>query len=142
MGKREDRVHNALFDILSNTVFPVVEYSSGRRQTLPQGERAASVLIRPDFSSFETATSRLCGGAAQQRGDWRWNATLSFTSQVSTEEFEDELMSSQFILERTPEVSDQVTLTLIDVNMEHPPESQPTSGTRVTYRFQADVSPS
>jgi len=136
-----DRIHNAVKMRIAEERFPVVSYKQGIRTTQQsEVEKAKTVLVRPQQVGFVAADSSLCGGASQQRTAWVWVAIIHFDRQVSLDSFERRMMREQIVIPRDSELEQQITISLLDAAYQHPPEKESSHGTRVTYRFQADMS--
>ncbi len=137
-----DRIHNALKTFIGDQRYPTIIYSNGLRKTRSNDAvKAKTILVRPQQSGFQEARSRRCGGRLQERTAWIWVAIVHFDRQVSLDGFEELLMRQPIQIQRDDELDQQIDLSLQDVVYEHPPEKQSSHGTRVTYRFSADLSP-
>lgn len=137
-----DRIHNAMKEFIADHRFPAISFPGGLRKTRTNdGQKAKTVLIRSQQGGFEEGRSRRCGGRLQQRVAWIWVAIIHFDQQVNLDFFEELLMRQPIRISRDDELDQQIELSLLDVVYEHPPEKQSSHGTRVTYRFSADLSP-
>lgn len=137
-----DRIHNAVKQVLLNERFPVIRYKDGIRSTSrSEAVKAQTCLVRAQQVGFEESITRKCGGRLQQRTAWIWIAIVHFDQQVNLDAFEERWMRAPLRISRDSELDQQIDISILDAAYEHPPEQQPSHGTRVTYRFQADLSP-
>ena len=136
-----DRIHNAIKQALAGGRYHVVDYKQGMRYTLRELAKPQTVLVRSLTSAFEPNRSSLCGADKRQRTGWIWTADVHFDRQVSLDLFEQGMQETDIVLPREGELTQQITIFLLDATHIHPPETQSSHGTRVTYRFQADLSP-
>lgn len=137
-----DRIHDVIKLQIAEHRFPTVTYQNGLRRTRNnEAIKAATILVRSQQVGFVEARSRRCGGRLQERTAWIWVALVHFDRQVNLDLFEEELMRGPLRIPRDDELDQQIDISLLDANYEHPPEKQSSFGTRVTYRFQADLSP-
>lgn len=78
----------------------------------------------------------------QERQSWVWNLACNFTQEVSIEEFQKRLIAAYIILPRDATNDlEQVTLKLLSSDPLHPPQQNPSVGTKVTFVFEAELSP-
>lgn len=138
-----DRIHNAIKERIARVRFSRVEFRQGLRYTLHHKvERAKTILVRSLSRAFlPAARNRLPGGALQEIDAWIWVALVHFDGQVNLDKFEEDLLHDPILIERDGELGQQIRVSLLDATDEHPPEREGAHGTRVTYRFQADLSP-
>lgn len=135
------RVHNEIKLFIAGIRFPVVKFKSGLRVSLTETVSARTILVRPQQAGFIESKNRGCGGRLQDRNGWIWTASVHFDRQVDLDTFEDMLLRSPLRIARDSELTQQIDISLLDASYEHPPENQSSHGTRVTYRFQADLTP-
>lgn len=135
------RVHNKIKLHIAAQRFPVVVFKSGIRATQTETVKARTLLVRPQQTGFLESRNRGCGGRLQDRNGWIWVAIIHFDRQVDLDTFEDGLLRSPLRIPRDSELTQQIDISMLDATYEHPPENQPSHGTRVTYRFQADLTP-
>jgi hypothetical protein len=65
-----------------------------------------------------------------------------FNQEVTVEAAEKRLIATNIILPRDDTNDlEQVTLKLLDADPFHPPQQNPTTGTQVTFTFEAELSP-
>lgn len=140
-----DRIDAAIRARFNDHRFPAVTFlgtgARVTRRTGPETEPVTTLLIRPITAGFVDANSFLCGGRQQDIELWTWIALAHFDSQVSLDSFEHALRDQPIIILRDDTLFRQIDISLLDVEWQHPVEKQPSQGTRVTYRFQADLSP-
>lgn len=137
-----DRIHNAIHEFFSKQRYRVVEYKEGRRRTSQhEAVKAQTILVRSQQVGWVEARNRRCGGRGQEKTAWTWVALVHFDQQVDTDEVEAELERGPLRILRDNELDQQVDISFLDAVYEHPPETQSSHGTRVTYRFTADLSP-
>lgn len=126
--------------------FPCVKWMgqgpNTTRRTGPTDTEVQTLLIRPLTQGFTDANTTQCGGRKQDRELWTWIAVAHFHGQVCLEAFEEELTDNPITIVRDGvNLFRQINISLLDATYEHPVEKQSSHGTRVTYRFQADLSP-
>lgn len=137
-----DRIHFALRKAAKAELFLLVKYPHNCRVTDAQGIKATTILINELSSSFTTPQlNRLT--YRREKAAWVWELILHFDQAVSLEAFERSLVESPPVVARDPGIGldQQVILLLEDVEYRHPPTQDPSSGTRVRYRFTALLSP-
>ena len=100
-----------------------------------------SVIVGEQGSSFgepirNRRTPRL------ERRSWRWAVVCMFTQDVTAEATAKRLIATNILLPRdTVNDLEQVTLKLLDADLFHPPQQNPSSGTQVTLTFEAELAP-
>lgn len=101
----------------------------------------ASVHAEEDTTSFGTPSRNRRTNRSERR-NWRWQVACRFNQEVTTEAIEKRLIATNIILPRDS-VNDleQVTLKLLDADPFHPPQQNPSTGTQVTFTFEAELSP-
>lgn len=138
----EPLIQAALIDRVAATAFPFVSYVQGRMTIGEQAGTPASVVAHAESSEFgqsrDKRTFRL------DRIDWRWKLELTFKGEVALGQFERSLLESppRVLRDRDAGRDQQVTLILTGSVYQSPPEGQPAGGTRATYRFNAQLTPS
>jgi len=138
----EPLIHAALADAVDAASFPLVEYNFGRMNILDEAGRPTSVVVHQETSEFSESrdkrTFRL------ERTGWAWRLELSFKGHASCGAFERSLIESppRILRDRAAGRDQQVTLILTGSAYQTPPEGQPSSGLRATYRFTAKLTPS
>ncbi len=137
-----DRIHNAIKIRIAEFRFPVISYKTGLRSTkLNDALQAQTILVRSQQVGFRESRTRKCGGRLQERTAWIWVGIVHFDRQVNLDSFEEDLMRDPIRIPRDDELDQQIDISFVDAVYEHPPEKESSYGTRVTYRFQADLSP-
>jgi len=136
-----DRVHDAIKERIADHRFSQVKYKDGRRKTWhSNSKKAKTILVRSLTRSFVPSRNKSCGGPLFDRAEWIWTALIAFDQTVSLDGFEDAMMRDPILILRDEELDQQVTISLVDVVENHPPESESSQGTRVTYRLLAELS--
>ena len=101
----------------------------------------ASVIAEEATSSFGKP-SRNRRTNRSERHSWRWQVTCRFNQEVTIEAAEKRLIAANIILPRDASNDlEQVTLKLLDADPFHPPQQSPSTGTQVTFTFEAELSP-
>lgn len=142
MANQGDRIHDAIHDAISKFDFKRVSFdrNTGHRNTSERTENPATLLVRDDESSFESAVGNRRASRLRERTSWIWEADVVFDNQVSLEEFELMQTNNPILLPRTADLDQQVTIELEGTTPEHPAEHQSSSGTSATFRFMASLS--
>lgn len=101
----------------------------------------ASVHVEEDTTSF--GNPRLNRRSARsERLTWRWRVAVRFNIEAATHDFEKRMIATWIILPRDAANGlEQITLKLLDSDPFHPPQQNPTSGTQVTFTFEAETAP-
>lgn len=137
-----DRIHNAIKQRIADARFPAIDFKQGLRRTDPaRALKAQTILVRPQQVGFEDSSNKSCGGPLQQRVSWIWVALVHFDRQVNLDGFEEDMLRNPIRIFRDEELDQQIDVSLLDAAYEHPPETGSAHGNRVTYRFEADLSP-
>lgn len=101
----------------------------------------ASVIAEETSSSFGNPLRNRRTDRSERRS-WRWQVACRFNQEVTVEAAEKRLISANIILPRDATNDlEQVTLKLLDADPFHPPQQNPTTGTQVTFTFEAELSP-
>jgi hypothetical protein len=144
MANYSDAIHNAIYAALTGFSFPYVTFDpdTGQQSTSEvDGEAPASVIIRPTDSAFNPAIGERRTPRLRERSEWNWEAEVTFNNQISTELYEQTEINSPIFLPRTSELDQQVVVALTETEHDrHPPEHQGSSGTKVTFRYAAQMS--
>jgi len=138
----------AIHDLLVTTAyagtFPEAVYSTARPSLLTEGADqpiggAEANEVRGAFGIDD----RYGREYRQERQGWAWLLVMRFDTEVSLEGFETALLRSPLSIARDPldGRDEQVRLLLEDVAYEHPPRGGASNGTKVTYRFVAELCP-
>jgi hypothetical protein len=137
-------IQNVLVETADAGSFPTAIYSNARPSLLTEGPSAdaASIEANEARASFEI-DERFGRTLRQERTSWAWVLRLRFEQEVSLETFEQALLETPITIQR--DASDgrprQVRLLLDDASYDHPPRGGPSNGTKVEYRFVADLCP-
>lgn len=136
-----DKIHKALRQAAKTHNFPMVNYPGNARTTTATVVPAKTILSNELTASFITPRrNRLT--YRREKSAWTWELLVAFDRAVSLESFEDSLVESPPTIPRDEdEGTPQVVMLLEDAEYRHPPTTSPSSGTRVRYRFTADLSP-
>lgn len=151
-----DTIHNAISCHFWESRFPRVKFQ-GRTKRITDTrslEKPKTVLVFDESINFVDNVRRRdasCDmmtddGAGtsffQERADWQWQAMVHFDNQVDLTSFEENLLANPLFIPRSDTDSgEQVTVRLLERLQQQPVQKQASHGTRVTYRFQADLSP-
>ncbi len=102
----------------------------------------ASVTLQALSTTFTDRPTRNRRTERSERNTWRWSVVCVFTQQISSEEVEKFFIANHIILPRdSANDLEQVTLKLLSADPFHPPQQSPSHGTRVTFTFEAELSP-
>ena len=137
-----DYIHDAILARLRDTNFPVVTFDADGKRTTSAVDtvRAKSFKVQPVQTTFKRG--RNMRTFALDRDSYDWLANLRFSSPVDLTAFEDALMESPIKISRDVSGSDhQVLVELRDTVYEIPTTGQPASGTWVSLRLTATLSP-
>ena len=145
MANYGDLIHAAIMDAIMGHDFKSVDYPDSKtRETL--GTRLVkpkTVKIDQRSAAF-TPSTRNRQTRFNERSSWTWTADVHFNRAVSLEELEDDLAQNPRRISRN--ASDgrpqQVDIFLEEAEeYAHPPRRSSSTGTRVRYRFVAELSP-
>ncbi len=101
----------------------------------------ASVIAEESSTAFGTPSRNRRENRSERR-NWRWQVACRFNQEVTVEAAEKRLIASNIILPRDDTNDlEQVTLKLLDADPFHPPQQSPSTGTQVTFTFEAELSP-
>ena len=101
----------------------------------------ASVIAEEASSAFGTPSLNRRTNRSERRS-WRWQVACRFNQEVTVEAISKRLIASNIILPRDAANDlEQVTLKLLDADPFHPPQQNPSTGTQVTFTFEAELSP-
>lgn len=93
--------------------------------------------LRSEFEDTRVSKSTF----ARERTSWLFNLVVSFNQEVTGEDFESAVSASPPYVARDSDHSQQIRLLLQNSNYEHPPQQDPESGSRLTFTFEAQLSP-
>jgi hypothetical protein len=142
MANQSDRIHDAIYTAINTFAFPHVTFDkdTGLRTTGITTETPETLLVREVSSGFIDAQTNRRTPRLRERQDWRWEADVVFDNQVGMEEFEALMATTAIFLPRTGELDQQATVHLEETEVEHPAEQQSSTGSRVSFRFVAQLS--
>jgi hypothetical protein len=101
----------------------------------------ASVIAEEASSSFGTPSRNRRTNRSERRS-WRWQVACRFNQEVTIEAVEKRLIDANIILPRDAANDlEQVTLKLLEADPFHPPQQSPSTGTQVTFTFEAELAP-
>ena len=142
MANQSDRIHDAIYAAVNAFAFLHVTYDkdTGLRTTEVTTEAPETLLVREVSCSFVDARNNRRDPRLREREDWRWEADVVFDNQVSVEEFEALMTTTPIFLPRTGELDQQAVVFLEETEVDHPAEQQSSSGTRISFRFVAQLS--
>ncbi len=142
---QEERIQRRLLQEAATGPFHLLQFDRDTHQmriSVPielQPAEAIAVAVSSTFGEplQHRRTARL------ERQSWRWQLECRFDEQVSTEEFEKRIIQSYIILARDVDNDlEQVTLKLLSADGPlQPPQQAPSTGTQVTFTFEAELSP-
>lgn len=136
------RIYDALVAAARAGLFLRVGYDQGT-VTIIEGVPVPpkSVLANETRSTFGVS-KRWRRTYIEQRLVWEWELLLQFDKEITAERFERAYCDAPINLPRDPANNlEAVILRLVSSSYSHPPQQQPSNGTRLTYRFVADVHP-
>ena len=101
----------------------------------------ASVIAEEASSAFGKPSRNRRENRSERRS-WRWQVACRFNQEVTVEAAEKRLIAANILLPRDATNDlEQVTLKLLDADPFHPPQQSPSTGTQVTFTFEAELSP-
>ncbi len=143
-----DAIQNLLVSTARNFKFPIVHYRPAPVGSLrcTDPARVASPKSAVAYESqavFAEPVRNRRNATRRELTGWVWILVVQFDAPVSLEEFHDLLCDSHPVILRDPEngINRQVDLLLDEAEIQTPVQQQPAQGTRVTYRFTAQLSP-
>lgn len=142
MANQSDRIHDAIYDAINTFGFFHVTFDkdTGYRTTALTTETPETLLVREVSCQFVDARNNRRDPRLREREDWRWEADVVFDNQVGVEEFEALMSTTPIFLQRTAELDQQAVVFLEETEVDHPAEQQGSTGTRVSFRFVAQLS--
>ena len=140
MATYTERIHEALTSAAEAGEFRPVRFS-GRDLTVDEGTTVApaTALVYEVSSQFGTPKV-FRRERKQERLLWEWLLVVEFNTAVSCETFEENLCGSPILIPRSEGLR-QITLRLVGADYDHPARQQPSKGTIVSFRFEAELSP-
>jgi hypothetical protein len=143
-----DAIQQRLVALAGDFSFRELQYQpaavGAKRCTQPGGcRKAAAVVAWPEAAVFGDPVEHRRTSNRREMLQWTWRLQLQFNAAVSLEEFENALLFEVPRIPRNPsEGRDrQVDLLLEEAEYQNPVMQQPAQGTRVTYRFTAQFTP-
>lgn len=139
-------IHNAIVDAIQSGVFLPVTYDPATKlMEVPTDEEDAvppASFAANDLTCVFGLPERNRRERIMERGSWRWQVIVQFDREVVAEPFEETLLASPILLAKdTNRGLRQIIINLIDADYIHPPKQNPSSGTQVTYTFEARLGP-
>ena len=145
-----DAIQNALLALVVDRDFPVVAHSvtavgqvrttSGVASARPK--TAVANMLRPIYGV--PRRNRRIPNLREQIGQ-EWQLHVEFDQPVSIDEFEADLLANTPVISRNPSVGivHQITLLVEEATIVRTPVAQqPAQGTKVMFRFTAELTPS
>ena len=139
-----DSIHAAIMAAIEDFDFKRVEYPNTRtRKTVSRLAEAKTIKVDQRTSSF-VPSIRNRQSRFNERASWTWVADIHFDRATSLEEFED------FVAQNPPRIQRNIAEgrpQQVDIFLEeaedyvHPPRKSSSTGTRVRYRFVAELTP-
>ena len=142
-----DAIQNKLVSLAAAFDYLAVKYEpapiGALRCTTPQCVRPAAVVAWQVSAVFAEAVNHRRTSDRRELTGWVWNLQLQFNASVSLEEFQNSLLEHIPRIPRNPAagLDRQVDLLLEEAEYQTPVTQQAAQGTRVTYRFTAQLSP-
>lgn len=142
-----EAIQNKLVELASTFPFPVYRYQpskTGQQRCLTgQIAKAAAAIAWEESTVFGEPVHHRRTSDRRERLTWTWRLHVQFNASVSLEEFEALLVTDYPVIPRDPTngLDRQVDLLLEDAEYQNPVTQQAAQGTRVTYRFTAQLSP-
>lgn len=139
-----DRIHDALRDAFQAANFPRVTYDpeTGKRITsAAELLKVKSMKIKPVQALFDVPRLNRRTRILRERVRWVWLAEAWFDREVDLSPFEDALSANPLRVCREEADGQDAVLYLEETDQRFPPEQQGASGTRATFRFNAELSP-
>lgn len=103
-------------------------------------KRVKPASARCNETGAQFGTSRNTRTLGHDRISWSFELLLEFNEEVTVEQFEQEMLNP-LILPRDVDLGlRMITIRLVSSAYTHPARMQPNQGTRVTFRFEAELS--
>jgi hypothetical protein len=139
-------VHNALVAAINQGIFLPVTYDPATKlMSIPEDESEAippASLAANELTCLFGLPERNRRDRIMERNTWRWQAIVKFHREVVLELFEEAVLAEPILIAQDDTKSlRQITLHLIDADYIHPPKQSSSSGTQVTYTFEARLGP-
>lgn len=142
-----DAVQNVLVATAHGRPFPKLSYAvqgtGGPQSTGMATVTPKTVLAWQAGADFDLSARNRRDPRRRERTTWTWFLQVQFDSPVSLDEFEKDILAEAPRVLRDPSigVDQQVDLLLENAEYENPVTQQPARGTKVTYRFTAQLTP-
>ncbi len=142
-----DAIQQKLVSLVGDFQFKELHYTpavvGAKRCTLTNVRKAAAIVAWPESAVFGDPVNHRRTSDRREVIGWVWRLQIQFNAAVSTEEFEAELLTNIPRIPRDPTngLDRQVDLLLEEAEYQNPVTQQPAQGTRVTYRFTAQLTP-
>lgn len=141
-----ERIQNKLIELAQDGVFLPAQFSptTGMMKILDldYDQVSPSAVLCDEVNTLATDPRRNRQTGRRERTTWTFELQLVFAQAVSVEVFERELAENVPLIKKDETKGlPQVRLNWLDTRYEHPPLQQPSSGTRATMTFEADLSP-
>lgn len=136
------RIMNALLALIQAGPFYPITYDpdTGEASLGVTGVSPKASYANSTHSEFDI-TVRNRQKLMLERSAWEWEVLAAFDQEVSFEDFEEKITEDPLVLPRTTEFPRQVTFLLKSTDEEHPTQQDSSSGSRVKFTFQVELSP-
>jgi len=140
-----DMIHDALRTRVLAGSFPEVTYPDGKTRATSASVFKLPRTLKIDMrsSTFDTPAQNRQSRYVE-RTTWVWVVEVAFDRAVSFEEFERDIAENPPRITRAQSgLPRQVDIFLEEAeDYVHPPRKSPSTGSRATWRFAAELSPS
>lgn len=140
-----DAIQQALVGLAADFKFPVIHYQpaqvGARRCTQPSCVSPSAVVAWPEGAVFGDPALHHRTSDRREVTAWSWRLQVQFNGAVSLEEFEASILTHIPRIPRDETRDRQIDLLLEEAEYQTPVLQQPAQGTRVTYRFTAQLTP-
>lgn len=139
-------VHNSVVEAIKAGVFLPVTYDQETKLMSIAVEEEDAVppasISANELTCLFGLPERYRRSRIFERNTWRWQVIVKFDREVVAEVFEENLLIDPILV---PSDKDnglrQITINLLDAEYIHPPRQGSSSGTQVTYTFEAQLGP-
>lgn len=143
-----DAIQQKLVELAMAFKFPTLTHAktavgAKRCTQLAQRVKPAAALAWAESAVFAEPVEHRRTGTRREIIGWVWRLQVQFNGAVSLEEFEKTLLDPYPRVPRDPDngLDRQVDLLLEEAEYQTPVTQQPAQGTRVVYRFTAQLTP-
>lgn len=143
-----DAIQNRLVSLATAFSFATVHYRPSnvgqqRCTDTSKGVKPAAAIAWPEAAVFGDPQRHHRTSDRREVVGWIWKLQVQFNANVSLEEFENSLLEHIPRIPRDPSkgLDRQVDLLLEEAEYQNPVTQQQAQGTRVTYRFTAQLTP-